>query len=45
MTKHLRIDASGFWVRQLGLSVRLFIIIFIMFSQVTKIPVITYVGF
>lgn len=45
MTKHLPIDTSGFWVRQLGLSGRLFIIILIMFSQATQIPVITYVGF
>jgi len=45
MTKHLRIDTSGFWLRQLGLSVRLFIIISIMFSQTTQIPVIAYVGF
>jgi D-alanyl-lipoteichoic acid acyltransferase DltB (MBOAT superfamily) len=45
MSKHLRVITSSFWLRQLGLSGRLLILIFALFSQTAQIPVIQYIGF
>lgn len=45
IAKYLHVSIPAFWLRQLGLSGRLFILTFIWFSQATQIPVIQYMGF